>query len=160
MIDNKGRLFGKINLIDLFVIIVVVAVVAFLGFKFLGPSDVVSGNQKVILSVFCEETSDFVVERIAVGDEVFDSVANVVMGTLANWTEGESESYVTNPSGIIVQYSKDGYRSLDIQVECDGVIGPHGVTIDGTLYGIGHSMAIYVGDCKLFVRVSGISAAD
>lgn len=33
IIDEKGRLFGKINLIDLLVIVLVVAVVAAVGWK-------------------------------------------------------------------------------------------------------------------------------
>lgn len=160
MIDEKGRLFGKINLIDLLVIIVVIAAVTFLGFKFLG-SDVVTGDtQEVTLSVYCEETSLFVLDKLTNGSEVYDFAANVILGTLAGWQEGESESYGTNSSGIIIQHSKDGYRSLNLDIECAGIIGPHGVTIDGTLYGIGHSMIIYVGVCKLFIRVSDINVTD
>ena len=33
IIDEKGRLFGKINLIDLLVLVLVVAVVLALGFR-------------------------------------------------------------------------------------------------------------------------------
>ena len=36
IIDEKGRLFGKINLIDLLVIVLVVAVVAAVGWKLVG----------------------------------------------------------------------------------------------------------------------------
>lgn len=160
MIDEKGRLFGKINLIDLLVIIVVVAAVAFLGFKFLGPAEDTGGTQKVIVSVYCEEASTFAVDKLAVGDEIYDSAANTVLGSLSSWETGDSESYLTNPSGVIVPYSKETFRSVVAEIECAGVIGPHGVTINGTLYGIGHSMAIYSGNCKMFVRVSEIQAVD
>ena len=37
IIDEKGRLFGKINLIDLLVLVLVVAVVLAVGWKPLGP---------------------------------------------------------------------------------------------------------------------------
>ena len=38
MIDEKGRLFGKINLIDLLVILVVVVVVGVLAVRLLWPA--------------------------------------------------------------------------------------------------------------------------
>ena len=47
IIDEKGRLFGKINLIDLLVIVLVVAVVAAVGWKVVGKkaAAAVSDNQ-------------------------------------------------------------------------------------------------------------------
>ena len=39
MIDEKGRLFGKINLIDLLVILVVVVVVGVLAVRLLWPAE-------------------------------------------------------------------------------------------------------------------------
>lgn len=39
IIDEKGKLFGKINIIDLLVILLVVVVAAVLGIKFLGSDD-------------------------------------------------------------------------------------------------------------------------
>jgi hypothetical protein len=39
IVDSKGRLFGKLNIIDLIAIIVIIAVVALLGMKLLSNSD-------------------------------------------------------------------------------------------------------------------------
>ena len=36
IIDEKGRLFGKINLIDLLVIVLVIAIIAAVGWKLVG----------------------------------------------------------------------------------------------------------------------------
>lgn len=43
MIDEKGRLFGKINIVDLLVIIVVVILAVVLGMKFLGKGETLPG---------------------------------------------------------------------------------------------------------------------
>lgn len=43
MLDEKGRLFGKINLVDLLVLVVLVAAVAMVGFKLLGKNGVLPG---------------------------------------------------------------------------------------------------------------------
>ena len=44
MIDEKGRLFGKINIIDLLVIVVVLIVAVALGIRLLGKSDYLPTN--------------------------------------------------------------------------------------------------------------------
>ena len=43
MLDEKGRLFGKINIVDLLVLILVVAIVAVLGLKLLGRNGTLPG---------------------------------------------------------------------------------------------------------------------
>ena len=42
IIDEKGRLFGKINLIDLLVIVLVIAIIAAVGWKLVGKKAAVS----------------------------------------------------------------------------------------------------------------------
>ena len=42
MIDEKGRLFGKLNIVDLLVILVVLVAVVVLGVKFLGKDGAAS----------------------------------------------------------------------------------------------------------------------
>ncbi len=44
IIDEKGRLFGKINLIDLLVLVLLVAVVAFAGWKLVGKKAAASAS--------------------------------------------------------------------------------------------------------------------
>ncbi len=50
LIDEKGKLFGKINLIDLLALIIVVAAVVFLAVRFLSPSDSGLGANAVKLT--------------------------------------------------------------------------------------------------------------
>ena len=58
IIDEKGRLFGKINLIDLLVIVLVIAIVAAVGWKLVGKNAAaaVSDNQrKLTFTVLFED---------------------------------------------------------------------------------------------------------
>lgn len=45
MLDEKGRLFGKINIVDLLVVILVIAAVALVGLKVLGRSGALPGAE-------------------------------------------------------------------------------------------------------------------
>lgn len=58
IVDEKGRLFGKINLIDLLVIVLVIAIVAAVGWKLVGSkaAAAVSDNQrKLTFTVLFED---------------------------------------------------------------------------------------------------------
>ena len=36
MIDEKGKLFGKVNIVDLIIVVIILAAAAFIGMKLLG----------------------------------------------------------------------------------------------------------------------------
>lgn len=65
IIDKNGRLFGKLNLIDLAVIVVLVVVAAALGMKLFGNDaveSVTSPDVKVTYQVVCEDVAEAVAE--------------------------------------------------------------------------------------------------
>ena len=82
MIDEKGRLFGKVNIVDLLIVIIILAAGAFLGMKLLGPDSTVANTQKVLVTLHCEETPNYVAEQLEEGAEVWDSENNVTIGYL------------------------------------------------------------------------------
>ena len=58
IIDEKGRLFGKINLIDLLVLVLVVAVVLAVGWKLVGKkaaASVSNNNHEITFTVLFED---------------------------------------------------------------------------------------------------------
>ena len=159
MLDNKGRLFGKVNIVDLLIVIIIVAAGIFLGKMLFGPESTIAQTQKVRLTLYCEETPNYVAEQLKEGYEAWDAENNVTLGTLTEWRTGESKSAVTDITGQVVEISREDYCSVTLMVDGDGVIGDHGVTINGTLYAAGQSMSVYFGDCKLFLKVRSVEAA-
>ncbi len=61
---KKYKLFGIINIVDLFVLLVIVLAAAFLGMKFFGNADV-GGAAEINITFTTKEVSDFVVEKLA-----------------------------------------------------------------------------------------------
>ena len=159
MLDNKGRLFGKVNIVGLLIVIIIVAAGIFLGKMLFGPESTIAQTQKVRLTLYCEETPNYVAEQLKEGSEAWDAENNVTLGTLTEWRTGESKSAVTDITGQVVEISREDYCSVTLMVDGDGVIGDHGVTINGTLYAAGQSMSVYFGDCKLFLKVRSVEAA-
>ena len=75
MIDEKGRLFGKINIVDLIVILVIVIAAVVVGMKFLGGS----GNS-VINPAKTHVTYQVLVEGVQ--PEVYENIQEHIPGTL------------------------------------------------------------------------------
>ncbi len=159
MIDEKGKLFGKINIVDLIILIIVLAAVAYLGFTLLGPEGTVTGTDTVTLSFYLEECPAYVVDSLNVGDTVWDSSDNVVLGTVKDWEATDFYIFIADNNGHSVQVVDVNNNKLELNVTATGVLEEHGIRIGGTLYGVGHSLTIYAGHAKLFLKVSGIEAA-
>ena len=65
VVDEKGKLFGKLNMIDLLVIIFVIAAVIVVGMKFLGGKDEVVSTTRLTYTVRVTAQSERVAERVA-----------------------------------------------------------------------------------------------
>jgi len=128
--------------------------------KFLGPESTASNTQKAVVSFYYEECPNYVADQLKAGDSVWDSGDNVTIGTVKDWTTADSVTYLLDDNGNTVQTSKDGYCALTLRCEAEGVIGEHGITINGTLYGVGHTLTMYAGEAKLYLKVSGIEPAE
>ncbi len=156
MIDEKGRLFGKVNIVDLIIVIIVLAAAAFIGMRLFGPESEIANTEKVRITMFCEESPVYVTDQLEAGCEAWDAENQVTLGVLQSWTLGDSKSAVTDEKGEVVEISRSGYHSVTLVCEGEGVVGSHGVTIGNALYAIGQSASVYFGDCKLFLDISGI----
>lgn len=160
MIDKNGKIGGKINLIDLLIIIVLVAVVVFVSYRFLIQDDAgIVNPETVTLQFTSAETKNFVTDRLETGVNVLDLEENNSMGTVTNIEIGEAYAYVVTDDGETVQRNAPDCSSVIITTKTNGTLDGNGVVIGGARYAVGHSMVIYVGDCKLYVQISAVDAA-
>ena len=101
MIDEKGRLFGKINIVDLLVILVVIIAAVVLGMKFLKPggSSVAGGSAASTLMA---------------SGELLDGQVTGVEAT------PHADNVTVNTSGDTVAFTADkGLLDLTFTVECN-----------------------------------------
>ncbi len=163
-IDEKGKLFGKINVIDLVIIVVIVAVVGILGYRFLGPASNVmggdNGGQTATVKFYIEEASDFVADKVKVGDKCSDESRNINLGTVTNVEIGDAVSIGTNAEGQLVKTSKPDHKSMIITAEVPATEFEHGAVIGGVKYYVGHSFTLLAGKAKLWLRVYDISFGE
>lgn len=90
IIDKKGKLFGKINIIDLLVLIIVVGLIAF-GAKRMGSGKVSQSETKEALVTYeIAEIRQLSVDQIKVGDPLYHYDKGTYIGTIESV---ESEPY-------------------------------------------------------------------
>ncbi len=103
MIDNRGKLFGRINIIDLCVILVIIAAigVTVFKFKFSAHSDVSASNGTVTYTVTTNGVRDFTVKQFKVGDKMYDKENDKYMGDVVSVSSEPAMDYITCADGSI-----------------------------------------------------------
>jgi hypothetical protein len=158
IIDDKGKLFGKINIIDLAVIVVVVVAIAGIGYK-LTKSNTITPLTKTqtVLMVFEEdERPEFAIAPVKKGDVVNDKLSGITIGYVESVETGPSRTYYYNSEGQSVVSSKPGHVSYKITARCSGILTNTGITIGGTEFHINRQEQTRFGKTLLFPRITDI----
>lgn len=159
IIDNKGRLFGKLSIIDLFVLVVLISIVIF-GLLKIGNSQgigIMEPMRPVTITFFTEELEDFTADTLKIGDPVADNHTNVEFGTITQINRGESIDFNPNSDGILIPSSKAGYSSVEITTQFMGHEFENGVLVSGHTFYAGEQIVIRAGDANIFLRISSIN---
>jgi hypothetical protein len=141
IIDEKGRLFGKVNLIDLAVVVVLVAVIAAVGMKLFGNKAVeavTSPAVSITYEVVCEDVPKSVADycQANVGEQLLSSGkllnAHIVDCRAEETAEGcdlyftveGTCNYAGNTYSMGSQEVRVGMEHLvkTSSIECEGII--------------------------------------
>ena len=160
IIDKDAKLFGKINIIDFFIILAVIAVAVFAFLKLSGGSSVTvinSTEEKMIeMKFYVPDVEDFRVEAMAVGDNLYDDSKNLFLGKITNLDIQDAAIFNADAQGNTIKSDKEGYSSMEITTELRATPFENGILIAGNRYGVGHSLTIRAGKSFIYLRVSGI----
>ena len=149
----------RINIVDIIILAVILLVCIFIGSRFLGGT---SGDtvqlQKVRVTFFQSECEDYIHQNTKIGDRLYDDNADQSLGVVTGIELGEPTSYQVQPNGSVAVLHKEGYSSVLITGETEGIITENGVIIGGELYGVGHSFVLRAGIGKYYLKVHSIEA--
>ncbi|MCL1843079.1 MAG: DUF4330 domain-containing protein [Defluviitaleaceae bacterium] len=160
MIDKDARLFGKVNIIDFFIVLALIAVVIFGVHQLRGDEGglfIAPETREFNISFFMEEVENFTAYAINIGDNVFDNGRNVAMGEVTALDISDAIIWNPNQYGQLIASDKPGFSSLEIHARLSAVPSENGILIAGNRYGIGHSLAVRAGSSVMFMRISGLS---
>ncbi len=158
MIDKNGKLFGKINIIDLFFIIIVLAATVFAMNRFgaFSPEKTASTAEKMMmLTIYQEEVNDFTAYNVKTGDPVSESFQNIYFGKVSEVNVSGPVNWGADQNGTQIQTERDGYSSITLKVESPGTLSQSGLIIGGAKYYVGQVLVFRVGTSALYARLEG-----
>mgnify|MGYP001181066309 FL=1 len=161
LIDEKGRLFGKINIVDFIVVVVLVMGVLGVGYKFLSSSTTLFKKTEVIeIQFYNEDLPGYVADSINIGDKVKDSVKNTVFGEVINKEVKPSVVFGVDDQGVLRQTTRPGYVSMILTVKAEAVYTDTGVIINNTDYYVGRSLELRAGNGVIWTRIKAIDRVE
>ena len=159
MIDKNGKIGGKVSIIDLLILVVLIAVALFVGRRLLSGGSSTPPAQQVYMEMIGSEVLKYVSEDLEVGAPVIDDTEHNSLGHVTEIELGKAYHYEALPDGSTVIVEPDDSDSVRLVTLQEGSLDGNGVLVNGTRYAIGHTFVVYAGNCKLYVRISGLEAA-
>jgi len=141
LIDNKGRIFGLINIIDLLVILLIVAVVGRFTLRQKQQSaGAVTKNIEVVVHV--KEVRDATCNVIKVGDIVKETKTNAVLGKITNVKVVPSETLVETADGQVVVAPNPVYKDMYITLSGAGSAGENAIVLGSNEIRVGTTLQL------------------
>ncbi len=127
IIDNEGRLFGKISVIDLAVVLIVavMAVALYVKNNRLDASSTSSdANTTIYFVAVSGQVSNYNADAIKVGDKVYDKdrSSGGAIGEIVDIETSPSSLVLGNLEGEFVDTPNDEAKSMRVTVKCTGSI--------------------------------------
>lgn len=139
LIDEKGRLFGKINIFDLIVLLAIVVVAAGVGYKLVQRSRTAANptaTKAYIVTVKCSGMPDSFDEALKKDDRIYYDTDGFVNAKIVNIKEDPAVLTIQTGDGHLVQAEspvlKDVYVDLEVDdklTESDIRIGRYAVAV-------------------------------
>lgn len=121
-LDENGRIGGKINIVDLIVVVLLVLVIAVIGIRVGSDGD--KKNSGVDVSsktyvVFVEGVRDYSVNSFREGDEVYASEDGTFIGNIIKIETRPMVELHDDGTGTIAEYSVDERKNVLLTIETD-----------------------------------------
>lgn len=161
MIDKNGKLFGKINIIDLLIIIVLIAALIFVCsrvFAFDKGSEVSDGNDVLISFYGNEAELGFDKEDLFYeGAPAYEDITNAQLGELTGWSVEPAYEYQLNSNGEQVKVDIPNGHFVTVTLKANGTLAEDGLHVGSSLYCVGAHYTIHVGTAKIYAECCDIT---
>jgi len=160
---SKGKLFGKINVIDLLVALVIIAAIAGVSVKYMqSKANVgVDSSKTIEISFYQEDAPAFAASAVKIGDTVKDAMQNNILGKVSDVKVDKSVFFGVDNNGKYVASPREGYSSVTITSEVKGIVKPGGgTTINNYEYFIGKQLEVRAGSAVFWARVYDVKIKE
>lgn len=155
---------AKFNIVDIIVILVMIVGIAFVGVKMFGGQEpAASANPATgapyLVTFHAECVPEEIAATLSVGSKSENSSRNMDLGTLVDFTIGESVTYGYDSKGNCVASQKPGHVSVTLVCRVTGTQEPTGLQVGQYMLNIGHEMSVRCGNTEINTIVWSIAPA-
>lgn len=144
IINKEGKLFGKISIVD--IAVVLIAVVLFVGiyFRFFGESRVVmSAGKNIECTFLVKNVRDYTVNALEKSENVYDPTTKEFIGRITDVKKDDGLYVVSMSDGTFEEAVPEDRYNVYVTVEFTGKAGETGYyTAANRLLGVGSSLNI------------------
>ena len=135
LLDEKGRLFGRISIIDICVVLLIIALIGGVYYKFF----MVDKNQNAAkfdtleYKILVEEVRQQSVDAIEIGADIYDVKTDSPMGKIVSKEVLPATDQLTKADGTVVIAEKPGKFNVLVTIQVPGIETKYGYRANGRL---------------------------
>ncbi len=162
IVDENGRLFGKISVIDLFVIllVVVIGIALYVKYNVLDVTSTGAQTQPITYTVVINGVRDYTVNALKIGDKVYDkdSSGNSV-GTITDISVADARAISEKADGTSVLGYVENCYDVTLTIQADGLVSGGRTLVNRTYELNANSQRVFITKFAAFtITITGISA--
>lgn len=141
LVDGKGRLFGKINLLDLVVVLAVVAVAGRFVYQQLRADELAPAaeDRTIEMTFMLPNVEQFTIDVLTVGQAIYDSKSNTYMGDIVRFEARPAVVVREGPDGRMYETESKYKYDYFVTIAGPGRVSPNGITMNGIEVKVGRT---------------------
>ncbi len=145
IVDERGRLFGKISVIDILVVLMALALLAVVWFRFFAGDEVLgrfSEKETFTYVIRVNGVRDYTLNAVKEGDILYEIDNNTVIGTITKVEYQPAERYYSTVDGrYVMNYQPERY-DMFLTVEAEGIV-KDGLCYASRTYEVNRNKEVY-----------------
>lgn len=130
LLDENGKIFGKINILDVFAAVSLIAVISVIVYHYRTPyAQMTDSNDKIKFYVTIRDVRDFTLEYYQPGLLVTESKKGIVLGRIIDIEANEFMDNMTDITGKLAMTEKPKRLEITLEIEGEGFMTEQGYFI-------------------------------
>ncbi len=160
LIDKKGRIFGKISIVDIIIVLLLIVIVVF-GIRFFKTNDKSASATKIQYTVQINKVKEDVYNAIQDNTAVYDSVKNTPLGTVVSHSKKPYEiTSVDSINGKYIKNTLPGLYNVLITIEADSYITDSSIKVGKNIIRVNGRLDINTKDILGTTYVVGLKILE
>jgi len=134
MIDKQGRIFNRVSIVDIIIVVAILALAAGFVYRRVSPhiSQILQADAEFYVTFRVDQIRDFIAEdAVVVGSPVFEQHDRRALGTIVGYRHAPAWGVIQRPDGTASRALMEDRVNLYITVAASGSITNMGYLING-----------------------------